>query len=804
MKLEEQLRREIIGAGHAYNTEKAYLQNYRKFIQFIKGKYSEYRHPKELTKQDVSDFLTHLAADKNLAADTQRVALSALKFLYENVLDLDIGIVKFTLSTKPKKLPVVTPKIWATVLIFGCLFLFTSLANSAVNAQEDFEIGDRVELKFLGKTLEGEVIETGRSWPKIEFTYNGETRTQRFPPSRLTLLDEAASEAEEMPATTELTSEFREWSDSTGAFKIKAKLLSAKNGKIKLEKEDGFVVTLPSLKLSDADQKFIAELEKQKAMETSEDNPFAGGVKKSSGKGRSAGDSTRSSANKIEAIVPEVSSNEIALFADGWNVSPDSGGDESSTKKRAISTPTLYTKHAFHNRTSKVSFGPDNKFAALSRSNPFESGSEIVVLDLENAKSKAPLKIRYKDCTLLAISADGKTAVTFRKSEGRNPGYVDFWNLDNVAKRYASWKTATFFERDGFSPKSGVFLDEKRLLTIGKRVVLWDFETAAALYSVPLPKTAKIAFSANNKQIAIPSGDSVFVIDTDDGKVLGEIETPHPADVLAFSHSGNFLAGLAKTNGSIWVWDLAANELVQELSTNLRSTKSMVWVDDDYLLVGNSDLIDVELRASVWKYKPGRGASIIPSSDGEFWLSRDTKLSPLKLPHKPLKVMTAKFDPDSLLVLKPGVEVSLELDLPFAPAEQRNIRDRLVKNLESNNVTVRDGADLKLVAIIKKGQQKTSEVSGFFDHFGRKSETIKYTPNHASLVLKKKDAVVWGRYRTFGPSGMISTKEGETTQQAADRTCQPTPSFFTSVVFPKYIAVLPSGKPLGESTLGGR
>ena len=33
--------------------------------------------------------------------------MAAVKFLYDKVLDLDIGIVEFTLSTKPKKLPVV-------------------------------------------------------------------------------------------------------------------------------------------------------------------------------------------------------------------------------------------------------------------------------------------------------------------------------------------------------------------------------------------------------------------------------------------------------------------------------------------------------------------------------------------------------------------------------------------------------------------------------------------------------------------------------------------------------------------------
>jgi integron integrase len=107
MKLEEQLRRAIRGVGHSYNTEKAYVQNYNKFLQFIKNQSGEYRHPRDLDKRDVESFLTHLAADKNLAADTQRVALAALKFLYNEVLEIDIGVIQFKLSTRARKLPVV-------------------------------------------------------------------------------------------------------------------------------------------------------------------------------------------------------------------------------------------------------------------------------------------------------------------------------------------------------------------------------------------------------------------------------------------------------------------------------------------------------------------------------------------------------------------------------------------------------------------------------------------------------------------------------------------------------------------------
>jgi len=76
MKLEEQLRRSIRQKGHAFNTEKAYVQKYRQFVQFAKVKYGKYRLPGEPNQSDLQEFLTHLAADRNVVADRQRVALS--------------------------------------------------------------------------------------------------------------------------------------------------------------------------------------------------------------------------------------------------------------------------------------------------------------------------------------------------------------------------------------------------------------------------------------------------------------------------------------------------------------------------------------------------------------------------------------------------------------------------------------------------------------------------------------------------------------------------------------------------------
>lgn len=53
----------------------------------------------------------------------------------------------------------------------------------------------------------------------------------------------------------------REWSDSTGAFKVQAELVAFRNGKVFLEKTDGTVISLPVEKLSAADQAFLKTLD---------------------------------------------------------------------------------------------------------------------------------------------------------------------------------------------------------------------------------------------------------------------------------------------------------------------------------------------------------------------------------------------------------------------------------------------------------------------------------------------------------------------------------------------------------------
>lgn len=51
--------------------------------------------------------------------------------------------------------------------------------------------------------------------------------------------------------------EMRTWTDSTGKFKLDAKLIAVENGNVKLERPDGKIVTMPLDKLSPADQVIV-------------------------------------------------------------------------------------------------------------------------------------------------------------------------------------------------------------------------------------------------------------------------------------------------------------------------------------------------------------------------------------------------------------------------------------------------------------------------------------------------------------------------------------------------------------------
>jgi len=85
--LMDQVREVLRYYHYAYRTEQSYSFWISQYIKFYGGK----THPKDMGKNEVERFLSCLAEKKNVAAATQKQALSALIFLYKKVLDIDLG-----------------------------------------------------------------------------------------------------------------------------------------------------------------------------------------------------------------------------------------------------------------------------------------------------------------------------------------------------------------------------------------------------------------------------------------------------------------------------------------------------------------------------------------------------------------------------------------------------------------------------------------------------------------------------------------------------------------------------------------
>jgi integron integrase len=99
VQVQEAIRRRY----YSRRTEEAYIHWIKRFIYF-----NQKRHPSCMGEAEVTAFLNHLAIDRKVAAGTQNQALSALLFLYKQVLGCELpwldGLQR---SSRPPRLPTV-------------------------------------------------------------------------------------------------------------------------------------------------------------------------------------------------------------------------------------------------------------------------------------------------------------------------------------------------------------------------------------------------------------------------------------------------------------------------------------------------------------------------------------------------------------------------------------------------------------------------------------------------------------------------------------------------------------------------
>ncbi len=112
-RLLAQLRDRIRLRHYSLRTERTYAHWVKRFIVF-NGK----RHPAEMGAPEVTAFLSSLATDRNVAASTQNQALSAILFLYREVLGVELPwLDDVRRAKKPRRLPTVLTRAEVRALL---------------------------------------------------------------------------------------------------------------------------------------------------------------------------------------------------------------------------------------------------------------------------------------------------------------------------------------------------------------------------------------------------------------------------------------------------------------------------------------------------------------------------------------------------------------------------------------------------------------------------------------------------------------------------------------------------------------
>jgi integron integrase len=102
-KLLDDVRDTLRVHHYAMKTEKSYVQWIRRFILFHKK-----RHPADMGKLEVEEFLTWLAVRRQVAPSTQNQALQAILFLYRKVLNIELAWLDDVVRAKrQQRIPVV-------------------------------------------------------------------------------------------------------------------------------------------------------------------------------------------------------------------------------------------------------------------------------------------------------------------------------------------------------------------------------------------------------------------------------------------------------------------------------------------------------------------------------------------------------------------------------------------------------------------------------------------------------------------------------------------------------------------------
>lgn len=697
------------------------------------------------------------------------------------------------------------------------LLVLLAVTTRAAQAQKQRrpKIGDRVEVSYMGKLEPGTItgfMPTGWIVVALDEPPMPGMGPMPFPPNMVRFLPEPPKE--------------RLWKDSSGAFEIRATLVAKNATSVSLKKADGEVITVPIEKLSSRDRDYVKKQSLRAVSPPPETNQ--GGPpdirsmidehrqrsQSAVGPGGGAGLSGRvPDTSEYDALpMGDLSGMSTIALSDpkaAWSYTPLPTPAFAPVPVTPVSLPSDGMNRARARKNTLV-VSCDGSIAALGMGDPMGRRTHVFVVNFMESRLLASHELPSLEFIPRDVASRGGYVITSSSVRGR-PEHVAFWRpTDGSLERVGGWRLPS--ESPPASLLEVRFVELARAVTIDHlgKLVIWNVRDGTAIAGCEITPQVGRAFNYDGRRMAAFADDAIHLFDLAEGRDLAAISVDgHSPAKLGFSPDGTRLAGLG--GGELIVWDLTNGEVLHAIALEDEEKPSSVdWADNRFLIVNHRDLVDIESGMVFWKFSGGTSVqtvAIAPAGNScylyEDVMRHDPQVSlcSFLLPLDQISERWEAFRKENLVLLEAG-PISIQMQgLPFSRDEQEAIRSSLTKQLQERAFTIQANAPMTLSLRVETGTSEQAEVRDFGENrFTTDPDAVvTYTPTSCEARLTQGETLIWKRYRLNSPTAVFIPKESESSQQAVNRMCQPSASFFSDLRLPRPGLLLPGGK----SHIGG-
>ena len=663
--------------------------------------------------------------------------------------------------------------------------------------------GDKVIVDWAGEQI-GEFVEyTGTGWLRVRVKAStGMVQTPVFPPDDVRLPPKEATRPTGGDGP-------RTWVDITGKFKTEATFLRLQDDQVELRKADGTIAKLPLARLSVADQELAKKLAAADAARPETDDPFATAPAEEGGTpaepaGTPASHTDTQNPAGLTVTDPDWTGDSEVLLNDAIKI----GGLVPDPQAAVpISLPDRGVP-LFRHDSRSVGIGPGTfetpkAFAILPANDQIliahvneppgtERMSRLERIDMAGSKSLGSV-ILEGNSVPLGVDPSGQFLVA--RSDNFHigtHGRVDVFDVSqSEPKHHISW--LPYGDRDWGQRdvQFACFLDKERLCTLdgGGKLTVWEFAKAKALYSISTWQGAIPAISGTGKYLAVLTKAGVYVLESATGKPLAQFEGELGASPrLSFRPDGQQLACVS--SGIIQVWDVAFGKLVHDVYLPSQSmVESVSWPSDGYLLLNGGSLVDLARRIVLCQYSGGSRHGVTAGGQ-QFSVVKGANdadtLIHAALPHRAATQLAASLDPDALLAIKPGAQVSIRVAVSLAPQEQQRIYDALAKRLADSGIQVVQNSNITLHATTEQGKTETVQYRTFGRGFGG-TQSATVTQQIQKLTYTENGKTLWQTSHVKGAPIFLHTRGKELNAALAEHV-KPEVAFFVNTRVPTHLA----------------